>query len=342
MAHDQYWRFLERIRNPLTFWIAIGLLLLVWVGTDFKTSLDFPLKLKETRIFEVTPEDRIPSIALKLRTKGLLVEPLWFELALWLKLPQHGLTSGQYELPSGTRVIDLIDLLVAGKIRIPPIVVIEGWTFADMRSLLNRHTVLLHEAQAQTDAELLKTLGISEENPEGLFFPDTYFVGKKTTDLQILRQSHQKMMKILQDEWQNRSEGLPLETPYQALILASIVEKETGKSHERSQIAGVFIRRLKIGMRLQTDPTVIYGMKALYKGNITKADLERDTPWNTYTRKGLPPTPIALPGRQSIHAALHPDSGDALYFVSKGDGTHVFSATLEAHQKAVDHYQRHR
>ena len=280
-------------------------------------------------------------IAFKLRSKGLLVEPLWFELALWWRLPKQGLTSGQYELPAGSRVIDLIDLLVAGKIRIPPVVVIEGWTFAEMRALLNRHPVLHHEAGAQTDLELLRVLGIKEESPEGLFFPDTYFVGKKTNDLQILRQSHQKMVKVLEEEWQSRMEGLPLETPYQALILASIVEKETGKSYERPQIAGVFIRRLKMGMRLQTDPTVIYGMRESFKGNITKADLERDTPWNTYTRKGLPQTPIALPGRQSIHAALHPDSGDAIYFVSRGDGTHVFSASLEAHQKAVDQYQRH-
>ena len=190
--------------------------------------------------------------------------------------------------------------------------------------------------------DVYKQLGISQNHPEGLFFPDTYFFEKHTTDVAILKRAYTKMQIILAQEWQGRAANLPITTPYQAICLASIIEKETASPFERAQISGVFSRRLQQNMMLQTDPTVIYGMGETYQGNIKTADLKNPTPYNTYTFKGLPPTPIAMAGREAIHAALHPDASEALFFVAKGDGTHVFSANLDAHNAAVETYQRHK
>jgi UPF0755 protein len=188
---------------------------------------------------------------------------------------------------------------------------------------------------------LMTQLGASEKYPEGLFFPDTYFFEKHTTDVALLKRAYDKMQLVLQQEWFNKAEHLPFNTAYQALILASIVEKETAAKAERTQIAGVFSRRLTQGMMLQTDPTVIYGMGDSYQGNIRSEDLHKETPYNTYKIKGLPPTPIAMPGREAIYAALHPDqSKNSIYFVSRGDGTHIFSSTLDEHNRAVNQFQR--
>ena len=193
-------------------------------------------------------------------------------------------------------------------------------------------------ADAST-AELMQRIGIEDDNPEGWLFPDTYLFDRGTSDVEILSRAHRRMREVLDEEWAKREQGLPLETPYQALTLASIVEKETGLASERPQIAGVFVRRLQKGMKLQTDPTVIYGMGDDFDGNIRREDLTRPTPYNTYVIQGLPPTPIALPGREAINAVLHPADGDALYFVARGDGSHHFSATLDEHNCAVRHYQ---
>jgi UPF0755 protein len=196
------------------------------------------------------------------------------------------------------------------------------------------------DSARMSTANLLKAIGASEEHPEGLFAPDTYVYDPGTSDLDVYRQAYRMQMKLLQDAWANRSPDLPYNTPYEALIMASIIEKETGQPSERAMIAGVFVNRLKLGMLLQTDPTVIYGMGATFDGNLRKRDLLTDGPYNTYTRTGLPPTPIALPGRASIEAALRPANTTALYFVSRGDGTSHFSATLNEHNRAVDKYQR--
>jgi UPF0755 protein len=234
----------------------------------------------------------------------------------------------------------LLELLVSGKTRLVPVTIIEGWTFAQMREALARHPSLRQETAGKTPEEVMALIGSPGLFPEGQFFPDTYFTSKHTSDLDILRQAHKKMRSVLESEWNGRMVNLPLNSPEEALILASIVEKETGRASERPAIAGVFIRRLQKGMRLQTDPTVIYGMGDQFHGNLRKDDLRRDTPYNTYTRGGLPPTPIALPGRDAIHGALHPSEGTHLFFVAKGDGTHTFSTTLEEHERAVDQFQR--
>ena len=218
--------------------------------------------------------------------------------------------------------------------------VIEGWTFKQMRDALNANPDIIHDTVNLSDVEILQRIGAAEYQPEGLFFPDTYYFSAGSSDLRIFKRAYQTMQKRLQEAWLARAADLPLQTPYQALILASIVEKETGTPSDRAMIAGVFVNRLRKGMLLQTDPTVIYGMGDNYKGNIRKRDLLADTIYNTYTRPGLTPTPIALPGVAAMQAALHPAQTDALYFVSRGDGSSEFSSTLTAHNRAVDRYQK--
>ena len=217
---------------------------------------------------------------------------------------------------------------------------IEGWTFRQLRAALDAHPALTHETTGWSDAEILKRLGSEERHPEGLFFPDTYQFSAGTSDLTILRQAYNKMQQVLDAAWETRAEDLPVKTKYQGLILASIVEKETGDPSEREMVAAVFINRLRKGMRLQTDPTVIYGLGESFDGNLRKRDLLADQPYNTYTRYGLPPTPIALPGKAAIDATFRPAKTDALYFVAKGDGTHHFSNNLKDHNRAVDQFQR--
>jgi UPF0755 protein len=206
---------------------------------------------------------------------------------------------------------------------------------------LHQDISLEHQLDGKSDAEIVAVMGIPGEHPEGLFYPDTYFFTKGTSDMALLQRAYRKMQAVLEAEWRGRAPGLPLETPYQALILSSIIEKETARPEERARIAGVFVRRLAKGMLLQTDPTVIYGMGETFNGDIRREDLQRDSPYNTYLRPGLPPTPIACPGTPSIHAALHPEPGDSLYFVARGDGTHVFSRTLDEHRQFVDQFQIH-
>jgi UPF0755 protein len=230
---------------------------------------------------------------------------------------------------------------VSGKVKQHAITFPEGWNFKQIRQELDKNPNVQHTLQNVSFEKIPTKLGISQNHPEGLFFPDTYFFEKHTTDTAILKRAYGKMQLVLAEEWQNRAENLPLTTPYQALILASIVEKETAAPFERAKISGVFTRRLQQNMMLQTDPTVIYGMGDSYQGDIKTADLQNPTPYNTYTFKGLPPTPIAMAGREAIHAALHPDSGESIYFVSKGNGTHAFSTNLEEHNAAVEMYQKH-
>lgn len=219
--------------------------------------------------------------------------------------------------------------------------VVEGIGYRNLRDLLAARDDVTPSGLA-SDAEVLAAIGATEAHPEGLFAPDTYQFAPGDSEIRILRHLYQRQQRILAEEWANRAPGLPYQSPYEALIMASIVEKETGQASERAQIAGVFVRRLQKGMRLQTDPTVIYGIGPKFDGNLRRADLMRVTPYNTYRKAGLPPTPIALPGRAAIHAALHPAPGDALFFVARGDGSHEFTATLEAHNRAVARYQKKR
>jgi UPF0755 protein len=221
-----------------------------------------------------------------------------------------------------------------------PVRFIEGQTFFEMRKLLNEHPELGHDSKDLSEADILRAVGASETKAEGVFFPDTYLVIPGTSDLKLLQRAYSAMQRHLAKAWETRDEALPYTEPYQALIMASIIEKETGQPSERSLIASVFINRLTKSMLLQTDPTVIYGMGPQFSGNLRKVDLQRDTPYNTYTRGGLPPTPIAMPGLAAIKAALNPAASNALYFVAKGDGSHEFSVNLEDHNRAVNKYQR--
>lgn len=252
------------------------------------------------------------------------------------------LKAGTYELKPGTTPNGLIKQLVRGEFVQEALTIIEGWNFRQMRQAIDSHPGLKHDTAGLSDKDLMAKVSTDFPLPEGLFYPDTYLFAKNSSDLQIYKQAHNLMLKRLNEAWLARNDNLPYATPYEALIMASIVEKETGKKSERSMIAGVFVNRLRQGMLLQTDPTVIYGMGEQFKGNIRKRDLQTDTPHNTYTRLGLPPTPIALPGAESLHAAMNPAQTDAVYFVARGDGSSQFSATLDEHNNAVNKYQRGR
>ena len=269
----------------------------------------------------------------------MLREPLSFEVLARLLGQASDLKAGIYIIKNGTTPLVLLDQITSGTTGQAGVTFIEGWTFAQMRQALNENDSVKHMTMSETDAQILKEIGAKETNPEGLFFPDTYFFTPNTSDREILKRAYLTMQNKMDKAWLEKSEGLPYQSAYQALIMASIVEKETGRASERPQIAGVFINRLKVGMRLQTDPTVIYGLGERFDGNLRKQDLLTDTAYNTYTRDGLPPTPIAMPGLGAIHAALHPAPTKALYFVGKGDGSHAFSATLTEHNNAVIRYQ---
>ncbi|HEY1589888.1 MAG TPA: endolytic transglycosylase MltG [Rhodanobacter sp.] len=250
------------------------------------------------------------------------------------------LHAGEYALAVGITPRQLLANMAAGKVMQRNFTIVDGWTFSELRQALAKADKLDHDSASLDDATIMQKIGAPGEVPEGRFLPETYAYVKGDSDLDILRRAHAAMVKTLAVLWAARDKDLPLATPYDALILASIVEKETGRADERARIAGVFVRRLESHMLLQTDPSVIYGMGASYAGNIHKSDLTTDTPYNTYTRPGLPPTPIALPGKPALLAALHPAAGTELYFVARGDGGHAFSSTLEEHNRNVDCYQR--
>ncbi|MCP1366647.1 endolytic transglycosylase MltG, partial [Halomonas sp. BBD48] len=248
------------------------------------------------------------------------------------------LRAGEFMIEPDMSGRELLALLSSDRVVTYAVTVPEGWTFDDMRDALAAAPKLAQLTDGMSDEEVMAELGYPDQHPEGRFFPDTYSYHKGISDLDILRQAYERMQAELTQAWEARDEGLPLETPYEALIMASLIERETGVDGERRQIAGVFVRRLEQGMRLQTDPTVIYGMGDDYDGNITRADLRRPTPYNTYVIDALPPTPIALPGRAALEAAVDPAEGDTLYFVAKGDGSHHFSRTLNEHNAAVRRY----
>ncbi|AHX12770.1 aminodeoxychorismate lyase [Dyella jiangningensis] len=262
----------------------------------------------------------------------------WRLLAEQLRVAGR-LHAGEYALTTGMTPRDLLLNMAAGKVLQRNFTIVDGWTFRDLRQALAKADKLRQDGASLDDAQLMTKIGASGEMPEGRFLPETYAYVKGDSDLDILRRAHTAMAKMLDTLWAQRDKQVPLATPYDALILASIVEKETGRADERPRIAGVFVRRLQSHMLLQTDPTVIYGMGESYAGNIHKSDLTTDTPYNTYTRQGLPPTPIAMPGKPAIEAALHPAQGTELYFVSRGDGSHVFSSSLDEHNRNVACYQ---
>lgn len=290
--------------------------------------------------FEIPPGSSVRSSARQMAAAGVPVNPVLFEILARVTDSSGKLKAGHYQLKPGETPRGLLDQLVRGEFMMESLAVIEGWTFRQMRQAIAAYPGLKHDTTLLSDAELLSKITTDYTNPEGLFFPDTYVFSKGTSDLQIYRQAYTLLMQRLNLAWNARDVSLPYRTPYEALIMASIIEKETGREAERGMVAGVFINRLKIGMLLQTDPTVIYGLGANYQGQLRKRDLQTDTPYNTYTRAGLPPTPISLPGAASLAAALSPVKTDALYFVSRGDGTSHFSSKLDDHNRAVNKYQR--
>ena len=299
-----------------------------------------PIQLKNESVdFDIEAGSRFRGVSKQLVDQSVLKEPVSFELLARALGQASDLKAGIYVIKTGTNALELLDQITSGSTKQASITFVEGWTFAQMRQALNENSAVKHMTMSETDEQILKTLGAIESNPEGLFFPDTYFFSPNASDREILKRAYATMQNKLSKAWAEKADGLPYQAPYQALIMASIVEKETGKSSERPQIAGVFINRLRIGMRLQTDPTVIYGLGEKFDGNLRKKDLLSDTIYNTYTRSGLPPTPIAMPGLGAIQAALHPAQTNALYFVGKGDGSHAFSATLLEHNNAVIKYQ---
>jgi UPF0755 protein len=250
--------------------------------------------------------------------------------------------AGTYEVKAGITPWELIIKLENGDVARGSVLLVEGWTFRQMRATLEKHPDLQQDTKGLSDAEILARIGASQAQPEGLFFPATYVFNKRDKASSVLVRAYKTMQKRLDSAWEGRARDLPLKSPYDALILASIVEKETGRNEDRTRIANVFINRLRVGMKLQTDPTVIYGMGEKFNGNLRRRDLETDTPWNTYIRKGLPPTPISMPGHASLRAVMHPEGGDMLYFVARGDGSSQFSRTLSEHNLAVDRYQRNK
>ncbi|MFT5221258.1 MAG: UPF0755 protein [Gammaproteobacteria bacterium] len=291
-------------------------------------------------IFAIKPGDNIKSIAIQLVQQKIIEDPWLFILLARLKGLDTRVKAGEFELLAHQSPDDLLDIFTQGKSIQYSFTIIEGWTFRQMLAKIGEDAIIISTLQDKSDAEIMALVGYPEQHPEGLFFPDTYRFPKGTTDLAFLKRAYQVMQKQLQSEWNQRDPDLPLATRYEALILASIIEKETGVAFERPLIGGVFTQRLKRNMRLQTDPTIIYGLGPTFDGDIRYRDLRKNTPYNTYIHSGLTPTPIALPGLDSIRAALRPAKTKALYFVAKGDGTHQFSETLKQHNAAVQKYQR--
>ncbi len=309
----------------------------------WESRLEAPLDLDASTLYEVPSGAGFNHVVADLASQGVIEDDWAFRLLTRLE-PQSvpSLRVGEYRLEPGMTGRELLELLGSDRVVTYPLTIPEGWTFRQMRDLLDGAPKLDNRTTGLSDAEVMALLDREGQHPEGWFFPDTYRYHKGVSDLEILRQALTRMERILEEVWAERDDDLTIETPYEALIMASLIERETSAPEERREIAGVFKRRMESGMRLQTDPTVIYGMGERYDGRIARADLQEDTPYNTYTIDGLPPTPIAMPGRASLEAAVNPLPGETLYFVARGDGAHHFSRTLREHNNAVNRYIRNR
>jgi UPF0755 protein len=342
-------RGLRRQTGGALLRVILALLALALIGStllvlDYRKFTETPLTIaRPDATLDIARGEPYRTIVGHLRAAGITQASPWYWRALGRELGIEGkLHAGEYALAQGLTPRQLLQKMAAGEVLQHHFTIVDGWTFKQLRVALASDAGLAQTLTTMSDEDLAHKLGIEDGHAEGWFLPETYSWIRGDTDFDVLKNAHAAMQKALDRLWNARAPDVGLDSPYQALILASIVEKETGKADERPLIAGVFMRRLKFHMRLQTDPTVIYGMGDNYDGNIRKVDLEADTPYNTYTRDGLPPTPIALPGAPALEATLHPASGDALYFVARGDGSHEFSATLDEHNRAVQKYQLHR
>ncbi len=328
------------LNRILGFSIFVASILIAWGWMEYDEFINTPLTLPDAGItYDLKPGTTIRRVAQELSSQGVIKKPVLLRLMARWSGQASQLKAGEYRLSPGITPSQLLEILTSARVVQHAMTIIEGWTFKQLLAAVRRHENLTQTLEGVEDDQIMPRLGLQGIHPEGRFYPDTYHFPKGTTDVEFLLRAYRRMEAFLQAAWEKRDKDLPLDSPYQALILASIIEKETGIATERGMIAGVFIRRLKKGMRLQTDPTVIYGMGEAYDGNIRRRDLSADTPYNTYVHMGLTPTPIAMPSGAAIEAALHPADGNALYFVATGDGGHHFSDTLEAHNKAVRKYQ---
>lgn len=337
------------LRKLFTRIIFLTLLVGIGGGYYFYQWMNKPVFLSQSSIeISIKQGSSIRGMARQIQDAGVDMNPWLFEIlartstinSMINKGNNNYLKAGTYDIRASETPLDIFHKLRDGKVLLANISIIEGWTFRQMRNAIDAHPALKHDTTGISDKALLEKIGSQFQQAEGLFFPDTYLFTKGSSDLDVYKNAHKSLLTHLETAWQTRDKDLPYKDSYQALTMASIIEKETGQASERGMIASVFVNRLKVGMLLQTDPTVIYGMGERFNGNIRKADLQTDTAYNTYTRTGLPPTPIALPGKDSLNAALHPEPSNAYYFVARGNGTSHFSNSLEEHNRAVNKYQR--
>ena len=310
-----------------------------WLQEDMQKQLNQPLAIEQDQVLVVRPGQSLKALARQLVEKNWISQPYYLVFESRRRKISAQIKAGEFTIKPGTTPLQLLDILVEGKVKQYSMTLPEGWTFRQIIDAIVANNELVKVLPSYEPKQVMAAAGYSGYFAEGRVFPDTYLFPAGTSDVDFVRRAIKTQEKVLDEEWAARDEGLPYNSPYEALIMASIIEKETGQAEERRKIAGVFVRRLQLGMKLQTDPTVIYAMAERFDGNIRRKDLSIDSPYNTYRYRGLPPTPIASPGRLAIHAALHPLPGKELYFVAKGDGSHHFSASLKEHNDAVARYQ---
>ena len=335
------WNRMVVLRKIIRLLLVLCILAAVGLAGAFYWWANAPLKLPQKELdITVKPYSPLRAVALQLQQGGLPMNRRLFEALTRFKRMSTSLKSGNYAFFDQVTPYQVLLKVARGDVNQYSVTVIEGWSLTRMRAEIDTNPNLNHDSAAMSGEQLMAAIGHPEKSAEGMFFPDTYLFPKGSSDLDIYRRAYSVAQQRLNDVWAGRATGLPINTPYEALILASLVEKETGRSGERSQVAAVFVNRLRINMPLQTDPSVIYGLTGSFDGRLTKKDLQTDTPYNTYTRRGLPPTPIAMPGLAALSAAMHPAASNALYFVARGDGSSIFSFTLDEHNRAVNKYQR--
>ncbi|MGI4813685.1 MAG: endolytic transglycosylase MltG [Janthinobacterium lividum] len=323
--------------------LAAAVIVLAALAIGFWHWAHAPLRLTPTQLdVTIEPRSSLRSVARQLERGGVPVNRYLFEGMTRVLSLSSALKAGNYEFSDGISPYQVLNKIARGDVDQYVAQVIEGWTFARMRAELDQNPAIRHDTAGMTDAQILKAIGAPETQAEGLFFPDTYLFAANTSDINIYSRAYRLARLKLAQAWNGRADGLPLERPYDALILASIIERETGRADDRAMVSAVFVNRLRVKMPLQTDPSVIYGIGLSFDGRLTRQDLRTDTPYNTYLRTGLPPTPISMPGFAALYAALHPAATPALYFVARGDGSSIFSDNLSDHNLAVDKYQRGR
>lgn len=320
--------------------VFVGSLFSGWFLMDYNQFLNAPINVQdEPYYYQIKQGETLKQVSINLHLAGIISHPKYLVWQGRLTRVANKIQVGEYALKPGMTPRDILQNISSGKTVQYSFTLIEGWNFREMMQELAKSEHLVHTLKKLNSQQIMEKLGYPDQHPEGRFLPDTYLFPRGTTDVEFLKRAYMATEKYLRQQWQSREPDLPYKDPYDALIMASIVEKETGLSRERPAIAGVFVRRLKKRMRLQTDPTVIYGLGEKFDGNLRRRDLVKDTPYNTYRRNGLPPTPIAMPGKEAILAALHPGDSDALYFVARGDGSHEFTSNLKDHNRAVVKYQ---